>query len=297
MPDAAPSLPTVAQALRQALAQGLARIDAQVLLLHVMGRATHERAWLLTHDDQVLTQAQAQRYADLCTQRLDAVPVAYLTGRKEFFGLPLRVDARVLDPRPDTETLVKWALELLPENSPARVLDLGTGSGAIALAVQSQRPQAQVLAADASAAALTVAQANAQALQLPVQFVQSDWLAQVSGHFDLILSNPPYIREDDPHMHALRHEPRQALTSGADGLDDIRAIAQQAPAHLSPGAWLLLEHGWDQAEAVQTILRHAGFAAVGSRQDLAGQWRCTGGQWPGPAPTNPTAPTPKQTMK
>lgn len=272
--------PSVAQALQQALARGLARIDAQVLLLHVMGRATHERAWLLTHDDQVLTAQQAQHYADCCAQRLDAVPVAYLTGCKEFFGLPLRVDARVLDPRPDTETLVEWALQLLPADGCQRVLDLGTGSGAIALALQSQRPQAQVWAVDASADALAVAQANAAALQLPVQFVPSNWLEQVTGQFALIVSNPPYIREDDAHMHALRHEPRQALTSGTDGLDDIRAIAQQARAHLLPGAWLLLEHGWDQAQDVQAILQAAGFANVCSRQDLAGQWRCSGGQWP-----------------
>ncbi len=287
-----PTQPTVTQALQHALAQGLARIDAQVLLLHVMGRATHERAWLLTHDDQVLTAQQAQHYANCCAQRLDAVPVAYLTGCKEFFGLPLRVDARVLDPRPDTEILVEWALELLPADGQQRVLDLGTGSGAIALALQSQRPQAQVLAVDASGDALAVARANAQVLQLPVQFLASSWLEQVTGTFALIVSNPPYIREDDAHMRALRHEPRQALTSGADGLDDIRTIARQARAHLLPGGWLLLEHGWDQARNVQAILQAAGFASVCSRQDLAGQWRCTGGQW-----ADPTAPTPTQTVK
>ena len=292
-----PPSATVAQSLAWAQQEGLARIDAQVLLLHVMGRAAHERAWLLTHDDQVLTTQQAQHYADACTQRLDAVPVAYLTGCKEFFGLPLRVDARVLDPRPDTETLVEWALELLPTDGHERVLDLGTGSGAIALALQSQRPQAQVLAVDASSDALAVAQANAQALQLPVQFLASNWLEQVTGTFALIVSNPPYISEDDAHMPALRHEPRQALTSGADGLDDIRTIAQQARAHLLPGGWLLLEHGWDQAQDVRAILQAAGFASVCSRQDLAGQWRCSGGQWPACAWADPTAPRPTQTMK
>nr|MBP6294044.1 peptide chain release factor N(5)-glutamine methyltransferase [Comamonas sp.]MBP7941097.1 peptide chain release factor N(5)-glutamine methyltransferase [Comamonas sp.] len=248
-----------------------------LLLLHLLGH--NSRAWLLTHDDQLLTPAQAQQYAALCAQRLDAVPVAYLTGCKEFFGLPLQVDARVLDPRPDTEILVEWALEHMAPHTPCRVADLGTGSGAIALALQHQRPQASVTAVDVSADALAVAQANAQRLQLPVRFIQGAWLSRVDGVFDLIVSNPPYIRQDDPHMAALRHEPRQALTSGADGLDDIRTIAAQAPAHLHPGGWLLLEHGWDQAEAVQTLLRQAGFAHVSSRQDLAGQWRCTGGQW------------------
>ncbi|HRL95652.1 MAG TPA: peptide chain release factor N(5)-glutamine methyltransferase [Comamonas denitrificans] len=268
---------TIAQALRQAQQAGLERIDAQLLLLHLLGH--NSRAWLLTHDDQLLTPAQAQQYAALCAQRLDAVPVAYLTGCKEFFGLPLQVDARVLDPRPDTEILVEWALEHMAPHTPCRVADLGTGSGAIALALQHQRPQASVTAVDVSADALAVAQANAQRLQLPVRFIQGAWLSRVDGVFDLIVSNPPYIRQDDPHMAALRHEPRQALTSGADGLDDIRTIAAQAPAHLHPGGWLLLEHGWDQAEAVQTLLRQAGFAHVSSRQDLAGQWRCTGGQW------------------
>ena len=185
----------------------------------------------------------------------------------------------MLDPRPDTEILVEWALEHMAPHTPCCVADLGTGSGAIALALQHQRPQASVTAVDVSADALAVAQANAQRLQLPVRFIQGAWLSRVDGVFDLIVSNPPYIRQDDPHMAALRHEPRQALTSGADGLDDIRTIAAQAPAHLHPGGWLLLEHGWDQAEAVQTLLRQAGFAHVSSRQDLAGQWRCTGGQW------------------
>lgn len=272
-----PEPTTLAQALRQAQQAGLERIDAQLLLLHLLGQ--NSRAWLLTHDEQPLTPAQAQRYAALCAQRLDAVPVAYLTGCKEFFGLPLQVDSRVLDPRPDTEILVEWALEHMAPNTPCRVADLGTGSGAIALALQSQRPQAQVTAIDASADALAVAQANAQRLQLPVRFESSSWLTSVDGRFDLIVSNPPYICQDDPHMAALRHEPRQALTSGVDGLDDIRAIAAQAPGHLHPGGWLLLEHGWDQAEAVQAILHSAGFAAITSRQDLAGQWRCTGGQW------------------
>ncbi|MBV2163684.1 MAG: peptide chain release factor N(5)-glutamine methyltransferase [Comamonas sp.] len=288
---------TLAYALRHARQMGLERIDAHILLLHLLGRPHHDRAWLLAHDQDTLTAAQWAQYQALYARRLDAVPVAYLTGCKEFFGLHLQVDARVLDPRPDTETLVEWALELLPAAAPCRVVDLGTGSGAIALALQSQRPQAAVTAVDFSADALAVARANAQRLQLPVQCVQSSWLADVPGVFDLIVSNPPYIREDDPHMPALRHEPRQALTSGRDGLDDIRTIAAQAPAHLATGGWLLLEHGWEQAEAVQAILRGAGFQDVVSRQDLAGQWRCTGGQWQDAAACNPAMPTYSRTVK
>lgn len=268
------------QALLQAHHRGMERIDAQMLLLHVLGQPDAGRAWLLTHDSDVLTPAQQTQFEALCAQRLDGVPVAYLTGCKEFFGLPLQVDARVLDPRPDTETLVEWALDVLEKTVSPRILDLGTGSGAIALALQSQRPDATVTAVDFSQDALEVARANAQRLQLPVKLVQSSWLEQIEGMFDVIVSNPPYIREDDEHMAALRHEPRQALTSGEDGLDDIRSIIAQAPAHLNAGGWLLLEHGWDQAPAVQNLLHSAGFVQVHSRQDLAGINRCTGGQIP-----------------
>ncbi len=271
---------TLRQALLHAHQLGLERIDAQMLLLHAIGQPGAGRAWLLTHDDDALTPAQQAQFAALCAQRLDGVPVAYLTGCKEFFGLPLQVDARVLDPRPDTETLVEWVLDVIEKKLAPAVIDLGTGSGAIALAVQSQRKDAAVTAVDFSQDALDVARANAQRLQLPVHFVQSSWLEQVEGVFDVIASNPPYIREDDTHMPALRHEPRHALTSGEDGLDDIRTIIAQAPAHLKAGGWLLLEHGWDQAQVVQQLLREAGFTEVHSRQDLAGIERCTGGQIP-----------------
>lgn len=268
------------QTLLQAHHRGMERIDAQMLLLHVLGQPDAGRAWLLTHDNDMLTPAQQTQFDALCAQRLDGVPVAYLTGCKEFFGLPLHVDARVLDPRPDTETLVEWVLDVLEKTVSPRILDLGTGSGAIALALQSQRPDATVTAVDFSQDALEVARANAQRLQLPVQLVQSSWLEQIEGMFDVIVSNPPYIREADEHMAALRHEPRQALTSGEDGLDDIRTIIAQAPAHLNAGGWLLLEHGWDQAPAVQNLLHSAGFVQAHSRQDLAGINRCTGGQIP-----------------
>ncbi|WP_200843401.1 peptide chain release factor N(5)-glutamine methyltransferase [Pantoea sp. 18069] len=267
------------QALRQAQQAGLSRIDAQLLLLHAVGRPDAGRAWLLTHDTDALTPEQQQAFDALAARRLAGEPVAYLTGRKEFYGLALQIDARVLDPRPDTETLVDWALEVLADWNAPRIVDLGTGSGAIALALQQQRPDASVWAVDASADALTVARGNAHSLDLHVQFAQGSWLqALAPGQlFDAIVSNPPYIAADDPHLAALTHEPLCALASGADGLADIRAIIEQSPAHLAPGGWLLIEHGWDQAPAVQALLRAAGFAAVQSRNDLAGIARCTGG--------------------
>lgn len=277
--DTAPSL---AQCLAQAQALGLARLDAQMLLLHSLGRSTHERAWLLAHDTDRLNPTQQAAWQMALQRRLAGEPVAYITGQKEFFGLTLAVDARVLDPRPDTETLVDWALGVLPKsedtNRPLRILDLGTGSGAIALALQHMRPDALVWAVDTSEAALAVARANAAQLKLPVQFLASDWLAQVNGVFDLIVSNPPYIADADPHLAALRHEPQQALTSGPDGLDDVRRIVAAAPSHLHPGGWLLLEHGHDQAEKVRGLLTQAGFQQVQSHTDLAGHARCSGGQ-------------------
>ena len=271
---------SVAQCMQQALRQGLARMDAQILLLHALARPLHDRAWLLAHDTDLLTEAQQRSWGQALHRRLQGEPVAYITGRKDFFGLTLAVDARVLDPRPDTEILVEWALELLPSGQTARVLDLGTGSGAVALALQHQRPAAQVTAVDASAAALAVAGANAQHLNLPVQWVLSHWMDAVTGPFDLIVSNPPYVAEGDPHLAALTHEPLSALTSGVDGLDDIRQIIAQAPNRLAPGGWLLLEHGWDQAAPVQALLRRAGFEEVQSRRDLGGIERCTGARLP-----------------
>ena len=271
---------SVAACLRQAQGLGLARLDAQILLLHALAQPLHDRAWLLAHDTEVLNEAQQHRWGLALQRRLQGEPVAYITGRKDFFGLTLAVDARVLDPRPDTEILVEWALELLPPGPTGRVLDLGTGSGAVALALQHQRPAAQVTAVDASVDALAVASANAQRLNLPVKCVLSHWMDAVTGPFDLIVSNPPYVAEGDPHLAALTHEPVQALTSGPDGLDDIRQIIAQAPNRLAPGGWLLLEHGWDQAAPVQALLRRAGFEEVQSRRDLGGIERCTGARMP-----------------
>ena len=268
---------TTNDALAAAAALGLERFDAQLLLLHVLGRDPGDRGWLLAHDTDPLADEAGTAFLQLAGRRAAGEPVAYLTGEKEFYGLPLRVDARVLVPRPDTETVVEWSLEVLQGREAPRVIDLGTGSGAIALAIRSARADALVEAVDRSADALAVASANAARLRLPVRFRQASWL-EGAGRYDLIVSNPPYIAEADPHLPALKHEPREALAAGPDGLDDLRAIVAAAPAHLAPGGWLLLEHGWDQAEAVHGLLAAAGFAQVQSRQDLAGIARCSGGR-------------------
>ncbi len=285
MTQVLPTPTTLQQALQAASRSGLERLDAQCLLLHALGRSNAERAWLLAHGDAALQPAQQQAFAALCQRRLACEPLAYITGHKEFYGLQLAVDARVLDPRADTETLVDWALEVLALDSlaaPLQVLDLGTGSGAIALAIahatQGRTPLVQLTATDASADALAVALANATRHQLAVRFVQGDWFAPLAGQrFSLIVSNPPYIRAADPHLAALQHEPLSALASGAEGLADLRRIVQAASTHLLPGGWLLLEHGYDQAGDVRALLQTAGFAQVQTRCDLAGVERCSGG--------------------
>lgn len=279
MTQSAPEAATLASALRHASGLGLARLDAQMLLLHALGRTPHDRAWLLAHDSNALDAAAHTCFDFALQRRLRGEPLAYITGHQEFYGLDLQVDERVLCPRADTETLVDWALELLAPQ--AHALDLGTGSGAIALAIKHQRPDVQMHARDFSTEALAVAQANAQRLALEVAFSQGSWLEGLSGPFDAIVSNPPYIAAADPHLSALAHEPLQALASGNDGLDDLRAIIEQAPACLKPGAWLLLEHGYDQAQAVRALLLNAGFFEVQSRKDLADIARCSGGRWKG----------------
>lgn len=270
---------TVAQALAAAAALGLERLDAQLLLLQALGRQDSNRAWLLAHDADPLAPVAEDDYLGLCRRRAAGEPLAYIAGHKEFFGLQLAVDRRVLVPRPDTETLVDWALNILPPDSAARVIDLGTGSGAIALAIKKHRRATRMQAVDASADALELAAANAAALGLEVSFRQASWLEHTEGLFDLIVSNPPYIREADPHLAALVHEPLAALAAGPDGLQDIRAIIGQAPARLASGGWLLLEHGWDQAEAVRALLAAGGFGRIASRRDIQGIERCSGGQW------------------
>ena len=275
--------PTCTQALAAAQTLGLERLDSQLLLLHALGKPASARAWLLAHDTDELTPEVAQAFRVLCVRRGSGEPLAYIVGSKEFFGLALQVDGRVLVPRPDTETLVDWSLDLLQWPGLLQVLDLGTGSGAIALAIahslQAAGRPAQITAVDASTGALDVARSNAARLGLTIDFIQSDWLTQVSGRFHLIASNPPYIPNADPHLAALVHEPLQALTAGADGLDDLRHIIAQAPSHLLPGGWLLLEHGYDQADRVRGLLTKRGFSQVQSRLDLAGIERCSGGQW------------------
>jgi len=265
---------TVAQALAQARATGVDRLDAQLILAHVL---TQGRSWVIAHDDAPLDAPQSDAVRAAFTRRAAGEPLAYLLGEKEFHGLLLQVDANVLVPRPDTEVLVDWALELLANAEAARVVDLGTGSGAIALAVKHGCPAATVLATDTSRAALGVARANAQRLALDVAFAPGSWWAALAGQrFDLVLSNPPYIAGGDPHLAALQHEPALALTPGGDGLDALREIVGGAAPHMAPGAWLLLEHGYDQAGAVQALLREHGFESVSTRHDLAGQPRCTG---------------------
>ena len=273
---------TLREALHSLQARGLERLDGQMLLLLALERDPNDRAWLLGHDQDPLLPAVAERLKTFSQRRLAGEPLAYIQGEKSFFGLRLLVDKRVLVPRPDTETLVEWSLDILASlPGQPRFLDLGTGSGAIALAVKSQHTQTQVMATDASCDALAVASANAQRLKLPVTFKLGEWLQAVPGErFHLIASNPPYIADNDLHLPALAHEPITALTAGADGLDDLHALIRSTPDALEDGGWLLLEHGHDQATAVRSALLERGFEQVSSRTDLAGIQRCSGGQWP-----------------
>lgn len=267
---------TLEQALLSARQAGVDRLDAQLMLCELLEQS---RTWLLAHDRDLIAPDTLARFQSWVTRRAQGEPLAYLLGDKEFFGLSLQVNPHVLIPRPDTEILVEWALEHLAAQPEQNVLDLGTGSGAIALALQHRCPQAHVTAVDASAGALQTAQHNAQKLNLPVRFLLGSWLQPVQGEsFDLIVSNPPYIAEHDPHLQALTHEPITALTAGPDGLDDIRHIVLAARDHLRPGGWLLLEHGYDQAEAVAALLAQAGYTRIETRRDLGGNTRCTGGQ-------------------
>lgn len=269
---------SISQALASAQTLGLDRLDAQLLLLHALAKPDAERAWLLAHDADELPKAIADVFRGLSLRRAAGEPLPYIVGYKEFFGLRFAVDARVLVPRPDTETLVQWALDVVQNMALPAVLDLGTGSGAVAIAV-AHSLRCSVTATDFSADALAVATHNARQLDVNVQFAHSHWFDKVSGHYHVIASNPPYIASADPHLAALAHEPMSALAAGSDGLNDIRQIVQQAPSHLHPGGWLLLEHGYDQASAVRNLLSQRGFEQVQSRIDLAGIARCSGGKW------------------
>ncbi|MFJ4348324.1 peptide chain release factor N(5)-glutamine methyltransferase [Pseudomonas sp. NPDC089401] len=256
------------------------RLDAELLLAAAIGKS---RSFLHTWPERIVSSEDAQTYAGYLQRRRAGEPVAYILGQQGFWKLDLEVAPHTLIPRPDTELLVETALELQPA-SPARVLDLGTGTGAIALALASDCPAWQVTAVDRVEEAVALAERNRQRLGLGnVKVLASHWFASLAGQrFDLILSNPPYIRAADPHLVEgdVRFEPSSALVAGADGLDDLRLIIAQAPQHLLPGGWLLLEHGYDQAADVRALLGAQGFAEVASRRDLGGHERISLGRLP-----------------
>lgn len=257
-----------------------ARLDAEWLLAAVLGKpSSYLRSW----PEREVSAACAERFAADLARRRRGEPVAYILGRQGFWSLELDVAPDTLIPRPDTELLVEAALQLLPA-APARVLDLGTGTGAIALALAAERPAWQLCGVDRIEAAVALAERNRQRLGLDnAVFIVSDWFAGLDGkRFEMIVSNPPYIPTSDPHLQQgdVRFEPQSALVAGSDGLDDIRTIIAQAPAQLQPGGWLLLEHGYDQAEAVRALLVSHGFKDVQSRLDLGGHQRISLGHLP-----------------
>ncbi|RRZ90333.1 peptide chain release factor N(5)-glutamine methyltransferase [Erwinia sp. 198] len=254
--------------------------DAEILLGFVTGRS---RSWLIAFDETALTQREQERLAALLARRVNGEPIAYLIGEREFWSLPLSVSPDTLIPRPDTELLVEQALAHIPAE-PAAVLDLGTGTGAIALAIASERPDCRITGVDRIQGAVELAQRNAQRLGIHnAVFRLSNWFSALAGErFAVIVSNPPYIDEADEHLRQgdVRFEPQSALVAAEGGLADIRSIAAQAGEALLPGGWLLLEHGWQQAQAVQAILRAAGFANVATARDYGGNDRVTYAQKP-----------------
>lgn len=252
--------------------------DAEILLSFVTGRP---RTYLLAFGETVLTTEQLAVLEPLAARREQGEPVAYLVGEREFWSLPLSVSCATLIPRPDTECLVEQALAHLPA-TPCRILDLGTGTGAIALAIASERPDCSVVGGDIKADAVALARHNAEKLAINnVHFLQSSWFESVNGLFTLIVSNPPYIDANDPHLNQgdVRYEPHSALVAPAEGLADLAEIIRQSPAYLETGGWLMLEHGWQQAQAVQKLLKNAGFSAVMTYKDYGNNDRVTLGQW------------------
>jgi release factor glutamine methyltransferase len=282
----------MATEVRQLIAEGRLRLqrvtdqpghEAEILLAAALGKS---RAWVMAHPDERILDCEAtDRYEAYVTRRSHGEPVAYVLGEKEFWSLPLEVTPDVLVPRPETELVVELALTHLPRDQEARVLDLAAGSGAIALALARELPRTTVVGTDISAAAIAVARRNAQRLGLAnVQFRTGNWFDPVTGErYDLIASNPPYIAESDDRVEPAvrRFEPHAALFGGADGLEALRVIAGTAAHHLSPGGWLVVEHGDRQGLAVRELLRAGGFADVKTHQDLAGLDRCTEGHWLG----------------
>jgi release factor glutamine methyltransferase len=259
---------TVGEVLR---ACALDAREARLLLATASGLSESR---LIGFPEQVLDESGEGRFRDYVARRMRGEPVAYILGRKEFYSLDLLVTPDVLIPRPETELLVERSLE----REPRSVLDLGTGSGAIALALKRHLPRARIVAVDASRAALEVARGNARRLGLAVEFLEGRWFEPVTGRFDLVVANPPYVAEGDPHLADLGFEPRAALVAGADGLDAIRDICHRAPEHLEPGGWLLVEHGVGQAQAVRGLFARAGLEALETWPDLAGIPRVTGGR-------------------
>ncbi|UNK49099.1 peptide chain release factor N(5)-glutamine methyltransferase [Lysobacter sp. S4-A87] len=273
---------TVAQLLAAAAARlpgEEARAEAERLLGHALCVSA---TWLYSHGEDVPEPARAAGFERLLARRLAGEPVAYLLGQRGFWRFDLQVTPATLIPRPETERLVELALDRLPASQSLRIADLGTGTGAIALALAHERPLAHVVAVDVSEQALSVARENARILGLArVEFRHGDWLAPLAGErFELIASNPPYIADDDAHLQQgdLRFEPRAALASGHDGLDAIRRIVADAPDCLSPGGWLLIEHGWDQGQAVRGLMQARGFGQVETTQDWEARDRVTTGR-------------------
>jgi release factor glutamine methyltransferase len=266
---------TIAEALRNA---GIDPADARVLLRAALGASA---AHLAAHPEQALTEVENKRYRAWVERRRAGEPVAYLTGEREFYSLAIKVNPAVLIPRPETELLVEAALGLIATDAPVRVLDLATGSGCVAVAIGRHRARARVTATDISRDALAVARSNAEAHGVDIEFIESDWFASLSGRaFDLIVSNPPYVAEGDPHLDGgdLRFEPRSALVAGPDGLACIGPIVARADAHLAHGGWVLFEHGFDQAARCRGLLQRAGFEQVISKRDLAGIERISVGR-------------------
>lgn len=282
-----PTIRTLVAQAQQALSEALSlpsdetRLEARLLLQAVL---EVDRAWLISHDSDALQANHHAEFQALLKRRLAGEPIAHILGKREFYGLDLFVTPATLIPRPDTETLVETALLKIPGNSTHTILDLGTGTGAVALAIASQRPLTQVTAVDSSVAALEIASANAVRLGLSnVRNLRSDWFSALGNEtFHIIVSNPPYIADGDPHLKEgdLRFEPITALAAGTDGLHDIRAIIADAPKHLKPQGWLMLEHGYDQAHEVRRLFERAGFSEIGSIRDLAGIERVTLGRQP-----------------